>query len=453
MKMKKLKLNIPTIDTEFVLEKQSEKPQIWECRNSDGEIILKISSTSEKNDFKIITKDNKLSSIEDREIINFFLERYIETERDIKEQEISGIEDTEELPELVAKPDFDPEQITVRPQVFPIFQLVYQLLNEENPRIDLSPDFQRYFVWKEVEKKSRLIESLLLRIPLPVFYLAEDGDGNYQVVDGLQRLTTIQDFVMNKFKLKKLEYLEKECGNKTFEELKTKYQSRLTDTQLTFNIISAGTPVSVKTEIFKRLNLGGKPLNRQEIRNSLSKPKTRNFIKKMAESEEFKTATNNSIKPLRMEDQELVMRYVGFYLAKIDKKITYKGDMDAFLDDVLDLLNKYETTQQFDEIVESFIKSMQNATYLFGEYAFRKILPKHIKNQHKPPINKSLFTAWSVLLSQYSTMDIKEKTIEKAFVTVLVDKIQEDNQYFEALTTGTNQIDKLIIVSKRLRKS
>lgn len=436
--MKRLNLTIPSIEEPFLLLSEDKKKWITEDNK------LEIELNKSESDAKILEKDASLSEINDKDIIEFFLEKYIEVERNYHEQEVSGIENTEEEnSEIVPKPDFEPERITIRTQVFTIFQIVNQMLVQGKERIDLSPDFQRLFVWKEVEKKSRLIESLLLRIPLPVFYLAEDNEGFYQVVDGVQRLTTIRDFVNNQFRLKDLEYLGKNCGNKTFEELSFKYQSRLQDTQLTFNVIEPQTPPSVKTEIFKRLNLGGKPLNRQEIRNSLSKPKTRDFIRKMAESDEFKSATNNSIKPLRMDDQELVMRYVAFYFVEIQEKAKYKGEMDNFLDDILDRLNNHTKPILFETIAQDFSKSMKNCEYLFTNYAFRKILNRHLEKNQKPPINKSLFTVWSVLMTKYEFQDIQDKVKEKTFVNILANHIEQDKEYFEALSTGTNQLNKL----------
>ncbi|MCC5944399.1 MAG: DUF262 domain-containing protein [Bernardetiaceae bacterium] len=443
--MKKVHLILPEIQSEFRLT--NEEKNTWIYRDEAGSPLLSITSeTGDITDFKVLQKSGELKSVSDKDILEFFLEKYIEAERDYQEQNASGIENTEDTEDNptasenhVSKPDFDPEDITIRKQGFTVREIVHHLIEEQ--RIDLSPDFQRYFVWKP-KVKTGLIESILLRIPLPIFYLAENHEGIYQVVDGVQRLTTLRDFLNNKFKLKDLEYLT-DCEGKTFEQLAPKYQRRIEDTQLDFNIISARTSASVKTEIFKRLNLGGKPLNRQEIRNSLSTKKIRDLIRGMASSEAFITATNGSIKPLRMEDQELVMRFVGFYLAKIEKIVTYKGEMDSFLDDVLEQLSLRDSTIDFEKIRQEFAYSMQNVHYLFGSYAFRKILPKHIEKQYTPPINKSLFTAWSVLLSQYSPEQVQAYLKPNAFVNVLVNKIQEDAQYLEALSAGTNQLDKL----------
>ena len=119
----------------------------------------------------------------------------------IIEAEQSGTEDSESSDTLESNP-YNPDDIKVHSKQFSI-KLIYEMI--ENEDIDLNPEFQRHFVWNS-KQKSRLIESILLRIPLPMFYFAEDEDGKISVVDGLQRLTTIKEFMDNKFPLKNLEY-------------------------------------------------------------------------------------------------------------------------------------------------------------------------------------------------------------------------------------------------------
>ncbi|WP_341228321.1 DUF262 domain-containing protein [uncultured Arcticibacterium sp.] len=377
-------------------------------------------------------------------LINIFIDQINE----IKKKEIDdishGVEsennDSSISETHITKPDFDPEQIRVDSKNFSVLDVVRFI---DKKRIDLSPDFQRYFVWKDSVKQSRLIESLLLRIPLPVFYLSEDNEGLYQVVDGLQRLTTIDLFYKNKLKLKGLEYLE-DCEGETFGTLKLKYQNRIEDTQLTFNIIAPTTPSSVKFEIFKRINEGGKPLNRQEIRNSMAKPNVRQLIQSLASSEGFINATDNSIKPIRMEDQELVMRFIAFYISNLEiTESPYKGDMEFFLDDTLDYLNKNYSPELEGTLENSFKNAMENAYYLFGRYAFRKTTFEAYRDSRRSLINKSLFTVWSVLLSKIPP-HVFHKTVNKGqMVEYFVSKITEDQAYFDSLTIGTNQANKL----------
>lgn len=120
--------------------------------------------------------------------------------------------DEEEDKEGVKYNPYNPKLIRVDTKTFSIGQM-NDLIKRGD--VDLSPDFQRGFVWNDITRKSRLIESLLLRIPIPVFYFAQDEEGLFQVVDGVQRLTVIKSFMNNEFKLKNLEYLS-ECNGKYY---------------------------------------------------------------------------------------------------------------------------------------------------------------------------------------------------------------------------------------------
>ena len=209
-------------------------------------------------------------------------------------------------------------------------------------------------------------------------------------------------------------------------------------------MIAPTTPISVKFEIFKRINEGGKPLNNQEIRNSMAKAQIRTMIKRMADSEHFKRATANSVKAIRMEDQELVLRYIGFCIVRyIDTTRAYKGDMETFLDETLDFLNNNVSDTLIVKFERLFDEAMKNAYYLFGKNAFRKITLSNQSSSRRPLINKSLFTVWSVVLTALSFESICSNCQAEHLVSVIAEAIENDVHYFESLTTGTNQLNKL----------
>ncbi|MDP1817539.1 MAG: DUF262 domain-containing protein, partial [Leadbetterella sp.] len=316
--------------------------------------------------------------------------------------------------------------------------------------IDLNPDFQRHLVWN-MKQKSRLIESTLLGIPLPVFYFSQDKDGVFHVVDGLQRLTTIRDFMSNKFYLRNLEHL-KMCDGRYFlpdenvsdnKALERRFQRRIEQTQLIVNIIESSSPPKVKYDIFKRINEGGKPLNQQEIRNSLAKPHTRKLMRDLAYSEEFIRATGGDIakkepgvSDQRMGAQELVLRFAGFYLWKRNAS-SYQGDMNSFLDDTLDKLNAM-SDRDTDVIREHFLRAMKNCYHLFGQYCFRKCLSQHLMpNASRQLINKSLFTTWSVSTSSISSNAL-EKIKFQDFSIVLANELEKNEDYFSSVSYKTN---------------
>ncbi|RLB86609.1 MAG: hypothetical protein DRH26_17015, partial [Deltaproteobacteria bacterium] len=207
------------------------------------------------------------------------------------------------------------------------------------------------------------------------------------------------------------------------------------------------TPFRVKFDIFRRINQGGKPLKPQEIRNCMASKRARKFLKKLANSEEFKIATDYSINSTRMEDQELVLRFIGFYYSRFinNETLKYSGYMSDFLDNAIDILNdaKGET---YKRIRNAFYRSMKNAAYFFGKYAFRKLKHEHLlPNARKQFINKSLFTTWSVLLNSYEPDDIKNKVNSNHLTEPLASEIENNNKYYDAITTGTNDLSKIKI--------
>ena len=204
---------------------------LWSGEADDIRLEIYESETGSVYD---VNKDSKISTPVD-EIISQFNDQ----KAAIAEIESSGIEhtdgdDTEEEPF-----PYDTDLIRVDPRPYQV-KLVNELIEEGD--IDLSPDFQRHFVWKNISQRSRLIESMMLRIPLPVFYLAQDSEGKLQVVDGLQRLTVINQFLKNEFNLNGLEYLQN-CEGKFFKKrgsednIDPKYSRRISQTQLSFNVI------------------------------------------------------------------------------------------------------------------------------------------------------------------------------------------------------------------------
>lgn len=362
------------------------------------------------------------------------------------EQEQSGTENTE----TEAAPDnpYDPDSIKVQTKPFNI-KLIYDMI--ESGDIDLNPDFQRNFVWDNLQK-SRLIESILLRIPLPMFYFSEDNEGLITVVDGLQRLTTIKEFMDNKFALRGLEYLKDSCEGRHYSDknkdgtpnnlhgIDPKYFRWFNMTQFTVNVIDPSSPAKVKYDIFRRINTGGKPLNNQEIRNCLASKNLRDILNEMTQLPEFKQATDYSIKSTRMEDQEVALRFICFYryYSEDASLNNYNGNMEITLDDATEALNKLRK-DDLRVYVNLFKKAMKNAKHLFGRYAFRKIMLRHLQPEaNKQLINKALFVSWSVLLAPFETKEIESKYSTQLLAEPLANSIENDKDLFNYLSYGTN---------------
>lgn len=285
---------------------------------------------------------------------------------------------------------FDPNKIRVTTEPKTIDLIVRRINHGE---IDLAPAFQRRArLWKP-HKKGQLIESILLRIPLPVFYVSATEDDLWAVVDGLQRLTTIHDFLSDEFALTGLEYLDQLEGLR-FSKLPRPMQRRIEETSLLINIIQPGTPDEVMINIFRRLNTGGLPLTGQEIRNALYKGQVRDFLSEMVATPEFKRATDGRVRDDRMDAQECVLRFAAFQMNGWE---TYdRNDLDAYLSEAMRQLNALPSNE-LRGIGENFRGAMQTAYEIFHDDAFRK---RYSRNADRKPVSKALFEAWSVNLAK-----------------------------------------------------
>jgi hypothetical protein len=375
---------------------------------------------------------------------------------EIFEIEKSGTDSFSDNNEADLNP-YNPDKIKVRSDKIAVAVLSKMI---DNKSIDLNPDFQRNLVWNSFQK-SRLIESILLRIPLPMFYFAEDEEGKLTVVDGLQRISTIKDFMDNKFPLKDLQYLDDSCGGRYYEAkgtkkgLDAKYLRWFDLTSISANIIDPTSPYKVKYDIFRRINTGGRPLNNQEIRNCLTGQGLRDALKEMVSLDEFKTATDYSIKSTRMEDQELALRFLVFYqLYEIVRNIDeYNGYMDSILDVFTETSIKTKK-DDFNKYIGLFQNAMINSEYLIGrKFAFRKIQTKDIQpNSYKQLINKALFVCTTILLANFNSDKIKDLNQENSLRQVLAEKIENNKDLLYYLSYGTNGKANLLYTFKELNE-
>jgi len=363
---------------------------------------------------------------------------------------------------------FNPEEISIESKLVSMDNCLRRLQQET---ILLNPDFQRNEVWT-LDKKSQLIESLMLKIPLPMFYVSADEKNNYTVVDGLQRLSTIRSFILGdgyiqKLKLKQTdsEILDKSKGNgfklqnlefweiyngKNFNELPLNIQNNILDTEFRFTVINPGTPEEVRRNIFKRINTGGLPLSSQEIRNALYIGQSTLLLNELSEFHEFHEATGHSIRNLRMEDKELILRFLSFLIRNYT---TYRKTInaDSLMSDTMIIINAMPdlaskefkkllekqkvilediSFKDINDIKEQFTKAMTRSYQLFGKHTFRK----SYGSKSRSPINKSLFETWGVLLSQLNKDDYNVLIENKEEFLMEYEEIVEDYDFQIAIS-------------------
>ena len=299
---------------------------------------------------------------------------------------------------------FDPARIRVDTKPMVISLLMDRIRNKE---IDLTPGFQRKGGIWSAKAKSQLIESLLIRIPLPAFYMDGSDESKWLVVDGLQRLSTLRSFVIEKsLLLSGLEFL-RECEGKRFDQLARNLQRRILETQVTVFLIQENTPPEVKFNIFKRINTGGLPLSSQEIRHALNQGRASALLRDLAESAEFRTATNEGIRDDRMGDRECVLRLLAFMRTSYRD---YKSkNLDAFLNQCMIELNQLPESD-LQDLDRRFRKAMVDCYRLFGDRAFRK---QSRGNVRRSPINRALFEVWAANIEALSPVGVDQVVARK----------------------------------------
>jgi hypothetical protein len=386
----------------------------------------------------------------------------------------------EEETSTLSNEPFDPDSISIEPKVVAMDLLLRRL---RQGSIRLAPNFQRRFVWDE-ERCSQLIESLMLRIPLPMFYVAANEDGSWDVVDGLQRLTTIRDFLLGgevdkngkktvpdatPFALTNLEFWGSRFNNKTFAAIEkdqshARIVNNIMETEMRFTVINPGTPEEVKRNIFKRINTGGMPLTAQEIRHALYQGKASDFLMELAINKNFLAATGNSINDSRMAARELVLRFLAFYIHN-DKQ--YTDDMDVFLSNTMRVINcaphitdeviknifrNYSnvTIRQFSKeiLTRKFELAMERSKIFFKRYAFRKATPGYTRT----PINKALFESWANIFAEMSTEDFEALLGKQALFYSEYLKLLSDDEFDRAISRDSSSVISSVNRYKKLRE-
>jgi len=364
------------------------------------------------------------------------MERLLGLSGDWLESKSQGFEGTIDF-EVQDQPGYGPDDIFVENKPFSLSQIV-DLINNED--IELTPDFQRNFIWDRT-RQSKLIESILLGLPLPSIYLSQYEDGRLTVVDGLQRLSTIKRFMDNELVLSNLEYLDN-CNNRRFDQLGDVLSPlrlrRFGQTQIMCFVIDYRSPSKLKFDLFRRLNTGGKPLNNQEIRNCLSRPHVQEVLKKLVELESFALATDFSVNDTRMEAREAALRFIYFlYQYKPNDPLgAYSGNMEYTLDNFIDEINKWNHIK-LESVISIYDNALKTAYHVFGKYCFRKVLP-HTIGGRRTPVNKLLMLSFTILLSKFDYGKVIRYKEFGSLTFALAELIDSNEELFRAITWSTN---------------
>lgn len=328
----------------------------------------------------------------------------------------------------VMKP-FNPSDIDIVVEPKSLDALIERLTYNE---IDMNTDFQRHADLWDNGKMSRLIESILIRFPLPAFYFDASDDQNWLIVDGLQRLSSIRKFVIDKkLRLTGLEFLT-ELNGLTYDELHRTYQRRIKECPVTVYMIKPGTPADVKYSVFRRINTSGMTLNNQEIRNAMAKPDDRKLLEKIATHDYMLTTMGDLSK--RMMDQELVLRFWAFYhFDYFDPK--NKKAIAPFLDKAMEEFKVSDSLYR-QEFEKAFDRAITRCYCLLGEMAFEK--PPSEDNRRKRK-NTSLFEVWMVTLAKLSEAEFEKLKASKDAFEIKRLNLFQDVEFSNAITYATQK--------------
>jgi uncharacterized protein with ParB-like and HNH nuclease domain len=368
----------------------------------------------------------------------------------------TGVEFEEE--ELFDTP-FNPDSISIESRVVTMDALIRRF---RQGSINLAPNFQRKMVWDD-KRRSRLIESMMLKIPLPMFYVAATSQGTWDVVDGLQRLSAIRDFILGDkdkkiLTLSNLEFWGERFNGKTFKEIDEQGEyarivNSIMETELRFTLINPGTPEEVKRNVFRRINTGGMPLTPQEIRHALYQGKSTKLLARFANASSFKNAIGSPLGDSRMAAQEIILRFLAFSLR--DYK-TYEVSMDTFLSNTMQIINNTPNLSDEDlkkifqgrkipEIYEFDIKGLQTRfntamtrnKALFGKHAFRKSCGS---GGSRSPVHKALFESFGNVLVDLEQEDFEFLLEHKETLHNLCYELMNNDGFIADIGRGSTSV-------------
>jgi uncharacterized protein DUF262 len=345
-----------------------------------------------------------------------------------------------ELPEDVAELEteedfsFPPAERKVVTQ--PVDLSVQTLLEQWESKLLFLPEIQREYVWDN-GKASRLIESLLLNIPVPVLYFAETTDAKYEIIDGHQRVRSIVRYLKNEFSLSGLAVLREYKGLR-FHKLPDREQRFLKMRTLRVVIISIDSHPNMKFEIFERLNTGAITLNAQELRNSIYRGPFNALLHELARHQVLRTLIGTKIPRKRMVDEELILRFFALH-AGLDR---YRTPLKRFLNDYMGRV-RHADAQTLDDFRGLFAQTLRTVAALFASRAFRVT-----DAQGKPvesTVNRALFDT-QMLACSWAKKSVGKQQANK--VKRQIAALFSDEDFLDSIQRATGDRSRTL---KRLR--
>ena len=277
----------------------------------------------------------------------------------------------------------------------------------EGGDVVLDPDYQRSYVWDN-KKASLLIESILLNVPIPVVYVAEDEDSTWTVVDGLQRLNTLRRFFQNDFKLRGLEILQ-DLNGSSYSQLNPKAQRILRNGILRMILIFKESHPEIKYDIFMRLNRGAIRLTEQELRNCLYRGAFNDLLKELRRTPAFLEMIGLTDAHPRMADAEMVLRYFALsagYDPTSQQLANYSGKVKSALNRFCEQ-NRKPSPATIDTLRARFLSTIDKVHSVLGRSAFQRIAPDGTSDGR---LNRAIMDVVLVSFELFAKDDLTRKT-------------------------------------------
>lgn len=300
----------------------------------------------------------------------------------------------------------------------------------------LDPDYQRNYVWDN-KKASKLIESIILNVPIPVIYVSEEKDSSWSVIDGLQRLNSLKRFFDGKYKLSGLEVLH-ELNRCDFKSLPSKASRMLKNGLLRIVMVTADSNDDIKYDIFMRLNTGSVHLNEQELRNCLYRGKLNTFLQEEAKNKAWLAMLGLDAPHKRMVDRELLLRFLALSV-NWDRQenivLGYRGNMKSFLNA---FMKKFQNdTGSLNKFAALCDETIEKVYEVYGENAFRRIN----EDGSVTPINRAVMDALMISAIPYpkERLASKKEEIRNRLLSEL-----DDNSEFRLSTLSATSDTKVL---------
>lgn len=342
-------------------------------------------------------------------------------------------------------------KVVIQPYDYPVRTLMDMIVDGD---LRLDPDYQRQYRWSD-EKASRFIESVLLNIPVPVLYLAEEPDGSFSVIDGQQRLTSLMRFIkpneldaifpeteLDELLLNGLK-VRSEINGKRYTDLDRADKSAIAKRPVRCIVVLNESDSTLKFEVFERLNTGSASLTDQEVRNCIYRGSYNSLIKELAANKKFiEMATLPESEWNTMKHAELVLRFFAY--RDLTENTEYSGNMAEYLNNHMEL-NREISPLRAEQERRNFQETVDILYEVLGpSVAFRKPIDRNTpmtSSYAQNLINGAILESQMIAISRMVSLGVSHSPAELKERLINAFNLES---YWNCLFQGTAQRSKVM---------